>query len=206
MVCRALEVDPEVTRGRTPEQAAAPPGCCGLLEPPGCAPAAMQQCTCWLAGWLQQHCSHAPGLRSCTHSCGRSSRSSGRLLPLRAAVAAGRSHQAAGGARQRPDRVGAAAAAAGAAGCLATCQPAAACMPGCPADRGGGLASCTRTVRGCEARRLAASAAPPLALLLVRCSNFAAVELRMLRGAVANFYDMLALATRTMEMFPPRHK
>lgn len=38
------------------------------------------------------------------------------------------------------------------------------------------------------------------------CSNFAATELRMLRGAVSNFYDMLALATRTMEMFPATAK
>lgn len=33
------------------------------------------------------------------------------------------------------------------------------------------------------------------------CRNFAATELRLLRAAVGTFYDMLALATRTVEQF-----
>jgi hypothetical protein len=49
--------------------------------------------------------------------------------------------------------------------------------------------------------RRAAVVQAPIALWLPVCRHFAATELRMLRGAVGNFYDMLGLAVRTMEQF-----
>ncbi|KAG7393713.1 hypothetical protein PHYPSEUDO_004476 [Phytophthora pseudosyringae] len=42
---------------------------------------------------------------------------------------------------------------------------------------------------------------PPGLVAVVRCSHFEATEIRLLRAAVSSFYDMSALAARTLLEF-----